>query len=459
MSMPRRLAVKTLLRLSSSQIPANLREFSRLEHLPRPQLKTYQQHKLEVLLLHAHAHVPYYRDLLSEHGVVSDGRVQLENFKKIPILTKNLLRKKTDDLTSNDHVKREAFFNSSGGSSGAPVRFVQDPMYRDFNFANKIYYKTFAGQQVGDPELRLWGSERDILGTSAPLAERLKMYLYNREELNAFDLSAKTYSDFVSLWNRFKPTWIESYAQSMFEFARMVTQQNTPMHRPRGILTSAGTLLPHMRETIENTFNCIVYNRYGSREVGDMACTCEQRKGLHLSVWNHFVEVLDSELKPSAPGELGRLYVTTLNNFSMPLIRYDIGDIAALAENDDYCACGRTTPLLKQVEGRETSIFRTQSGRLIPGEFFIHFVGVVFNKGGVGRFQVIQKTLSSLEIKVVVHNEHDFSKQKPVVEEVIRKTMGHDCSINWKEVDDIPPLTSGKYLYTVSEVEQNPETH
>ncbi|MCP4603638.1 MAG: phenylacetate--CoA ligase family protein [Proteobacteria bacterium] len=453
MPLPRRLIIDALLRLSGSRIIDNLREIHQIEHMSRGELEAYQRNKLRRLLIHAHHNVPYYRRILSDCGVVSEDKVRLEKLDQVPILTRDLLRSEFSSLTSADASKRRSYTNSTGGSSGSPVRIVQDAEYKDWNIANKIYYKTFAGQRIGDRELRLWGSDRDLLQGKGDPQTRITNYLYNRKELNAFKLSKQNLMPFVQTWNSYRPQWVEAYAQVIFEFSKMVDDAGINLYRPRGVLTSAGTLYPAMKETLERVLGCQVYNRYGSREAGDMACSCGHDERLHLSPWNHYIEILDAKQNPlsSNKDQLGKIYVTTLNNYSMPLIRYDIGDIAALAPEDN-CSCGRTTPLLRSVEGREMSVFKTKDGRYIPPEFFIHFIGVVFNDGGIERFQVVQKKIDEIELKVVVKDEQSFKKTQADVEGIIRKTMG-ECEINWTHVPTIPCLPSGKYLYTVSEVD------
>jgi phenylacetate-CoA ligase len=98
------------------------------------------------------------------------------------------------------------------------------------------------------------------------------------------------------------------------------------------------------------------------------------------------------------------------------------------------------------------SVIKTKEDKIIPGEFFIHFVGVVYNTGGIERFQVIQEGYEEIVIKVVVNDQQDFSVQRKKVDDVIKLEMGDEVSINWEIVDDIPTQSNGKYLYVKSNV-------
>jgi len=447
----RKAAIRCLLKASGSRIPANLREIRELDRCGTRALSARNEESLSDILDYAFTHVPYYRELLGDCSVCDGETVRLENFARIPPLTKEILRTRFEDLKSDETERRKGYLNTSGGSTGEPVRFIQDPEYRDWNIANKLYYKLAGGQDIGDPELRLWGSDRDLLVGRENFRVRLKNRLYNRKEMNSFRMTPETMRRYVAQWKAFRPRWVEAYVQAIYEFAAYLERNRLDVPAPNGIVTTAGALYPEMREKIESTFGCTVYNRYGSREVGDMACSCRERKGLHLSPWNHYLEILDDSLAPVRSGEAGKIHVTTLRNRSMPLIRYDIGDLAVPAKNPE-CPCGRGSPLIRKVEGREMCVFRTRDGRIVPGEFFIHFIGVVFNRGYVSRFQVIQESYDLLRIKIILRDETSFRSEVPKIEKSIRKVMGQDCEIRWEPVETIPAGASGKYMYTISRV-------
>jgi phenylacetate-CoA ligase len=163
------------------------------------------------------------------------------------------------------------------------------------------------------------------------------------------------------------------------------------------------------------------------------------------------IEILNDDLEPSEPDQPGKIYITTLNNFSMPLIRYDIGDMGVLS-SEQTCSCGRGWPLIQKVIGRHIETFTTKDGRKIPGEFFIHFVGVVYNKNFVKRFQVVQKDYDYILVKLVVLDAEKFEEHKTDIISAIQRVMGQDCKVEFQYVEDIKPTATGKYLYTLSEV-------
>jgi phenylacetate-CoA ligase len=217
-------------------------------------------------------------------------------------------------------------------------------------------------------------------------------------------------------------------------------------------MTSAGTLHDHMRETIRETFQAPVFNRYGSREVGDIACGCGVHEGLHVSAPTHYVEILRPDGTPTEPGEVGEIVVTLLTNYAMPLIRYRIGDMGAWAEST--CACGRSWPLLSNVTGRVSDTFLTEDGKSIHGEFFTH---LFYGEEWVQKFQVVQESVHQVTITIVPAEWGDDLKRRHraemnVIREHIHSVMGQSCNVTFDFCSNIRPTDSGKYRYTISRV-------
>ena len=93
---------------------------------------------------------------------------------------------------------------------------------------------------------------------------------------------------------------------------------------------------------------------YGLNEIGIIAACCPETGRYHVHDEHCLIEIVDDENRPVAAGEFGRILVTTLTNFAMPLIRYDTGDIAEAL--DGPCPCGRTLPSFGEVPGRRSRI-------------------------------------------------------------------------------------------------------
>jgi phenylacetate-CoA ligase len=190
-----------------------------------------------------------------------------------------------------------------------------------------------------------------------------------------------------------------------------------------------------------------VYNQYGSREVGVIACECPRQDGLHCFPWFNHVELLDENNNMINDGQ-GKVVVTTLENYSMPLIRFEIGDVAVAGGND--CSCGRKTFKLQKVIGRTLGYFKRADGALLHSHFIVQ---MLFNRNWLKRFQIIQETPDRIVIRLELKGQ--IKPDKTELDEIsskIKMLMGDSCGIEYVFVNHIQRSPSGKYLYTICKV-------
>ncbi len=409
-------------------------------------LLEFKEKYLKKLLLHAYKHVPYYHGVLKDAGVVHDKIVELSRFNKIPILTKERIGNET--LSSSDYTKRKWYRNYSGGSTGEPTRFIQDEGYRKWiNATNEYYYQDMLGiDERNVRKIILWGSERDLFKGSMGLKTRIGKWLTNTILLNSFAMEEKNIGDYLKTIDIYKPDLIRGYAGSLYELCRYAERKNMEMHSPKIIVSSAETLNDEMREKIEIIFGTKLYDFYGSRETASLAGECKYGL-MHIFEFNNYIEILDKYNNPVEKGKEGRIIVTNLHNYSMPFIRYELGDMAVLGPKK--CKCGNILPTLQKIHGRIEEQFIRKDGNIVIGYFFVHLMGVVYNKGFIKKFQVIQEDYDRIRILAVTNGTLPDSEKKNI-EDKIKLQMGQDCKVTWSFVDEIPKTKSGKYLYTKS---------
>ncbi len=406
---------------------------------------------LSKMLMHCQSNVPYYRSILQKLDTTTLRANPQSVLQTVPVLTREQLASQFDSLKSDDLDKRTWKINTSGGSTGEPVRLVQDNLYRASASANTLLYSALCGKQPGDCEVKLWGSERDIFENGMGWKANLQNWIVNTVFMNAFRMTPEKMREYIDKLNRLKPQLILAYAQAIYELAQFVEDNNLLVTPQKAVMTSAGTLFPFMRQTIERVFGCRVYNRYGSREVGDIACQLPASAGLGeilwVAPWGCYVEVVDDNGNLLPLGEEGNLLVTSLVNFAMPLLRYKIGDRGSLCGPVSGAPVGQ---IIERVSGRVTDNFRTREGRIVPGEYFIHLIGVVLNSNSVRKFQIVQHDYETISVKIIPTNGKFDSAE---IEDKIQLVMGRNCRVNTRFVDEIPATPSGKYRYTISEID------
>lgn len=398
----------------------------------------YQNKKLAHILKYAVDNTEYYKK------VFLDRTPEIED---CPIMTKDILRKKFSELCSNQN-RKGAYENTSGGSTGEPVRFIQDKEFYDKNFGNKILFGILNGKKPGDPEVKLWGSERDILEGSISYKEKAINLLYNRTLLNSFVMSEDNMHQYIQMINQKKPVSLWAYADSVYELARYVLEGHYDVFNPPIIITTAGVLYDEMRETIHKCFPLSrICNQYGSREVGVVGIEVGGDRGIRVFDHSVYLEVINEETGKISRTGTGRILVTSLINKAMPLIRFDIGDIGTLS-NPDREIKGSFT-ILQELKGRINSHIKCKDGSIIHGEFFTH---LFYGKAWIKNFQVVQHKDHSLEF-IIVPVDYSVDCHQDIQDMVSKaKIVMQGESVTVRLVESIPKLKSGKRQFVISEI-------
>ena len=389
------------------------------------------QRYLSDLLSYCQQNNPYYQTVAPSSRPLADW----------PLLTKHLIRHHQHDLASVDRLPGTSE-NSSGGSTGAPLTFLQDDEYRRWAArTQEFYFREFHDIEWNlVPNVWLWGSDRDMRRMKS-LRRRGGAFLRNRVILNTFLSSDHIWLKYIDKINSIRPLFVGGYAGSLYELARVVKKYNVALFRPRFVYSSAELLQTFMRTTIEEVFHAKVYDYYGSREVGSIAGECTSSK-LHIFVANNIVEVVDAAGRNLPAHHQGQIAITNLHNFAMPLVRFSIEDTGSLSYRP--CPCGSALPVLESLTGRITDHFRIRNGDLVHGEYFTH---LFYARAWVAQFQIDQLDYDHIRISVVLNALPQEAHEAEITLR-IKSMMGPDCRVDWQYVASIQRTAQGKHLYT-----------
>jgi phenylacetate-CoA ligase len=433
--------------LRGYHFPRLLRHYS-ADYQRRPPGEVTTQ-ALSRLLLHCREAVPYYAEFLEGRAKRDEMRLAPRQcLQLLPILTKQAVRANLSKLQSLDLPTRQWHYNTSGGSTGEPVCLIQDAEYEDRRAATALFFFSRLGCQPCQPKIMLWGSERDLEEHTANWKARFFNWLTTTTFLDAFQMPSQRMREYLQTLNKLRPRLIVAYAQAIYELARFAEREGIAVVPQRAVVTSAGTLYPFMREKLIQVFDCPVFNLYGSREVGDIACEQQGCQGLRVAPWSHFVEIVDDKGEPVPAGTEGNILVTCLTNYAMPLLRYRIGDRGVLSP--ETASSGRAAvQVLERVSGRTVDAFRTRDQTLVDGEYFTH---LLYFRPWIWKFQVIQKNQAHLLFKVVRANGAPSNAELEEIVAKTRRVMGADCRVDFEFPAELPPHPGGKFRYTISEI-------
>jgi phenylacetate-CoA ligase len=423
-----------------------LDELNRTQWWSRDELLALQRKKLHDILVYAYHYVPYYRRTFDQVDFQPDEVLtDLDGLSKLPLLTKAIIRDNFYDMMTTESKRRAHMSRlTTGGSTGHPLIFMQDMNFRDYVTADIHRHLGWAGWRFGQLHAYIWGANFELV-TSQSLRTRLMDWVLNRFLTNAYVLSEENLGAFAERVRRQRPRILFGYSSSLHRFAQFVREKHYDDITFDGVFSSAEVLFPEQRQYIEETFKCKMFNRYGTRDLGGVACECDAHTGLHASIENNYIEILNDS-QAALPGEAGDIVVTNLNNFGMPFIRYCIEDVGAWSTLE-RCPCGRELPLMDLVHGRRIDMFKTRGGRTVWGGF----ASPLFAMEGIKRFQLVQKSLDLVVARIVKEDKLDQA-QLDTIERTVKTALGADVEVRFEFPDEIPVLDSGKYRYAICEI-------
>lgn len=405
------------------------------QYWPLDKIRDFQLNKLQVLIKHAATNVPYYRSLFKQLGLVPEDITSFEDFARLPVLTKADIQGSFNQLIADGSDCSKLELNSTGGSTGVPLNFYQDDQYVAWADAARVRaWWYMPGAQESDVEAVLWGAVRDI-GQGITLKKMLYDLLRDGAlQLNTFDLDAATLRTYLKYYNMVRPALVRGYASSLYYVACFIEQHGLTIHAPKAVVSSTEVLHQRMRDVIERVFKCKVFDSYGCREISQIATECEFHNGLHIVFENQFVELEGNDI-----------IVTNLNNHIMPFLRYKVGD---LASNIDMapCSCGRFSPRITSLMGRDNDNIELPNGKVINGEFFEF---LFFGMSSVVQYQVVyHRQACRLVIKLHLRD------QSINVGEVVKKTMldkfgFNDVDVEYGDSFDKTPTGKLRFVYSV----------
>ncbi|GAA0881348.1 phenylacetate--CoA ligase family protein [Algoriphagus jejuensis] len=408
-------------------------------HFNEKQKLEYQISKLQNVLSIGR-NVPYYYRILNRLNIEN---LSYQEFSKLPLLTKDIIREFGPDLINKEYKNlKSVYSNTSGGSTGEPVEFMQTKEFRDraagsYHFANYLN-----GISPYDSMLIFWGALRDMHNTeSNPILKRVKNFLLNFRFLNTFVLNDKIILSYIKTVNSYKPNAIKAYVHSFYEVSKYINRNSIPILCSPVIQTSTGPLYPEVKEEIQKAFkNSHIFSFYGSREVSSIATETPAYSGMNVLYDNVFLEVLDENGIPVKKGEEGEIVITTLNNSYMPLLRYRIGDRAIKGDNLEF-----GTLILQSVVGRTLGVIHRADGSKIDGQFF---TSLFFKSKGIRNFQLIQNQIDSLTLKIVKSVDYDENEMKVIMTRIMEELPG--VKVDLVFCKDIDLTATGKKMYVFS---------
>jgi phenylacetate-CoA ligase len=436
--MLRSLIIPISEKLQGSSIIRSLRFLEQSQKWNYDELRTFQETKLQQLITHAYKNVPYYREYFLENGLTDKDIRNIEDLEKLPIITKDDIRRNRDSFLSDDFIKRLVVYKSTGGTTGDPLQFYMDTYAWSMSNACNWRGWGFAGYKLGDRLVTLAGSSL-IPNTKLPWKKRFFFRLQQNLLLSAVHLSKDILESYVKKIEEFNPQYLRGYPTAFALLAEYMCEAGVKSIQPKAVFTTAEMILPAHRQIIEDAFQCKVFDGYGCADGGGNAMECSEHNGHHFSMERSILEIVKNGDKVEY-GETGEFVLTDLHNYAMPFIRYKVGDVGSFSNVP--CSCGRSLPLLERIEGRITEVLKFKNGISLSGPA----TTLIFKDTNFRHYQLVQMSESELLIRVVPGQieESSIQKDKTYVTKILQSHLSDQVMLSWAFVDELEVSASGK---------------
>lgn len=428
---------------SSFHILAELRES---EWWPPERREELRLERLRRLVAQAYSHTRYWKALMDEAGISPADVTSLDDVRKFPLLGKETLRERREDMVWRDEGKRLQLVRTSGSTNEALDFYTSSTREAHINAARMRGHE-WVGVCRGDKEMYFWGSPIEL--SKQDRIKRVRDWLVNDGLTNGFELNPRRLQKVYREWLAFKPRCIFGYPSSFVLSVAMAEGLGLDLMALkrkglRVIVTTSEILSDVDRNIIKEAFEVPVYDSYGLREAGLIGHECTYQT-MHCMDEQLILETIDPETLEPTDRE-GELVVTNIVGPAFPIIRYRTGDIVTLST--EPCRCGRSLSSVKISGGRAVEFVVTKEGKWVVGYSFIYIARSV---PGIVKFQVIQEKIG--EVRILLAVDQKFPEDG--IERVRRQTaqrLGSDDEIVVEIVDDIKPAPSGKYRPVISRV-------
>lgn len=432
----------TLPQPAQTQVLALLFQLEHSQWLSPERLRAAQLRQLDQVARHAVATVPHYR---RSFGGVWDGGAALdwETFARLPLLTRRDLQERFADLASTAPVGQHGApaVAQTSGSTGTPVRVLRTALDQLFWKAFTLREHAWHGRDLGAKLSAIRQGVKEAEGGNWGAATEGLLHTGPASTLPV-DEDVATQLRWLQ---RQRPDYLLSHPTNLGALAAHCIRHGIRLQGLREVRTRGETLTPEVRELCRAAWDVGVVDMYSSNECGYMALQCPQGQHYHVMSEALVVEVIDDEGQACAPGETGRVVVTTLHNFAMPLIRYEIGDFA---EAGGLCACGRGLPVIHRILGRMRNMLVLADGRRYWPSFGLRGLSTEL---GIRQHQLVQKSFDLIEARLVVDVPLDSANEERLRRQLLsRAPEGFRIGLTY--CAEIPRSAGGKFEDFISEV-------
>lgn len=401
----------------------------------------WQLKQFQLLFGEAYDQTEHYKKLFDSAGINPKKVKNFEFLEKLPILSKDLLRSDAEKFINKS--RKIVYTAKTGGTTGAPLITPFDSESTQWAFALITRFFEQSGVKYGDRNLHMTGQQ--VVPINAKSRFWRRDFLGNSLYLSIHHLSPKNFSSYWQKITQFKPRYIFGYASFIYDLARLINENKlSGQLKLKGVFPSSEKLTVKMRSEMEIAFDCKVFDHYGSTEGIPLITQCKVGN-YHIVPESGIIEFINKSGEKAKAGEYSEMIMTSLRQFSRPILRYKIGDTAVFS--NEKCSCGLKWLMIQELSGRLSEWITLKDGRKISQ--FSHQVFKVISN--VAESQIIQHDYDRFEVFVVKDKEFVEANEKQIFKR-FSELIGNDFDLKINYVTEISKTNAGKKPSLISKI-------
>ena len=426
-----------------------LHQLSRSEWWSPVRLRAEQHAQLDGLVDHAVRTVPWYRERLAPFA--GRGARASERWAELPTLTRAEVQLHGNALRSTSlpagHQRLRSV--STSGSTGTSITVDTTETGRLLWMALLLREHEWHARDLSSMHvaIRITGEKTNAAwpdGLHAADWGPPENVVYRTGRSAVLDLFTATERQLEWLLRQDAEILL-TFPSNALELAALCRARAVRLPKLRELRLMSEAVDADSRRLLRETWNVPVTDAYSAQEVGYIALQCPEHDHYHVQAESAYVEIIGEDGRACGPGEVGRVVITPLHNFAMPLIRYEIGDYA---EAGAPCACGRGLPVLTRIMGRVRNMLTLPDGARrwpkLAGPFYRDIAPVV-------QHQIVQHDVERVEARLVVERALT-SDEEQALRALIVERLGHDFALTFSYPERIERSRSGKFEEFVSRI-------
>jgi phenylacetate-CoA ligase len=401
----------------------------------KQQIIDWQNQQLRAFVRHAYEHTVYYKEVFDQLNLTPDDIQCAEDLKKLPVLTKDIVRARFDDLVPNNINQYRHRKEKTGGTSGDPMIYLCSEDTWGFVTAMKMHSWRTTSYRYGDKFAALGSAS--LFKKKASLPRRIYDWIRQEYPLNSMNLSNELCQEYIDKMRREGINYIYGYASAIYLLAKYAHDNKVDVSFIKGAYRTSENLTPTYRAMIERTFGCRVMDCYGCRDAG-VACYEVKPGEYHLG----YASIL--EVEGANEEGIGVAVSTNVLNYAFPLLRYDYGDMVQLKEQP-YEYNGQ---VISQILGRKSDVLQLDNGHVLTSPGFT----ILMNKFDVVAYDIQKISGSAIKMLVQPVEGKWNTEQEKLLTNEMKRFVGEGCEFTLEYVDHFEPLKNGKRRYFMNDL-------